>query len=97
MVENKRFEKIDFRKTTWCNDEYDGCLFVACDFSDQVIHNTGFDNCVFQQCNFSMVTWACRLRETRFVECKMTGADWSSLGRFSASLTFVHCCMDYAT
>lgn len=95
MIENETFEKVDFRERE-LDDEYCHCVFDACDFSGKTIRNTVFDKCVFRACNFSLTRFREALRDVAFAECKMTGADFAEIGRFSDGLVFEHSHLDYA-
>jgi uncharacterized protein YjbI with pentapeptide repeats len=54
--------------------------------------------CSFEQCNFSLVSFnTTALREVRFVNCKLTGADFSHVHPFLLDLGFDHCQLNYAS
>ena len=96
MIENRSLEKTDFNETPLA-DEYRKCEFVSCNFSGLHIDNTGFDKCVFKQCNFALSRFSCNLQDSKFIDCKMTGADFTDIGLFSNALHFEKTLLKYAS
>lgn len=96
MTENETFEKVDFHEME-LDDEYYDCVFVACDFSKLVIRNTDFEKCEFRACNFTLASFKGALRDVAFADCKMTGADFTDIDRFSDGLVFENSHLDYAS
>lgn len=96
MTENETFEKVDFHEME-LDDEYYDCVFVACDFSKLVIRNTDFEKCEFRACNFTLASFKEALRDVAFADCKMTGADFTDIDRFSDGLVFENSHLDYAS
>lgn len=95
MTENETFKKADFNEME-LDDEYGDCVFVACDFSGKEIRKTDFDKCEFRACNFTLTRFRGALRDVAFVDCKMTGADFTEINRFSGDLFFENSHLDYA-
>lgn len=95
MTEHTTFEKINFNEIE-LDDEYYNCVFVACDLSNKSVLKTEFDKCQFKTCNFTLAKFKESLRDIMFVDCKMTGADFSEINRFSGGLTFENSHLDYA-
>lgn len=96
MAEEKIIEKFNFSNNK-LEDRYYKCVFNTCDFSNMSIKNTNFEDCTFRQCNFSLTKLFNFLSKIRFIECKMTGTDFSGIGKFSDSLYFENSLMNYAT
>lgn len=96
MTENETFEKVDFKEME-LDDEYNDCVFIACDFSGKAIQNTDFDQCEFRTCNFALARFRAALRDSTFADCKMTGADFTEIDRFSNGLVFENSHLDYAS
>lgn len=94
MQEQQTFTKRKFNSGE-LEEEYLGCIFTACDFSNLVIGDTLFEECVFNDCNFTMTRFDGALREVSFVACKLTGADFSGLCHLSNTLSFKDCRMEY--
>ncbi|MEG1572485.1 MAG: pentapeptide repeat-containing protein, partial [Bacteroidales bacterium] len=83
IIEKQKIEKIDFSKEEFA-EHYENCLFVGCNFSNLLIGNVKFENCRFELCNLSLTkmnntAW----RDAFFVECKMTGINFSNSNPFS--------------
>ena len=94
MIENRTFEKISFTDTVF-EDEYYNCTFISCDFSNVIFRQTDFDRCTFSTCNLSMSKFKNALRNISFIDCKMTGVDFSEINRFSGDLIFENSHLDY--
>lgn len=94
MTEVKSIEKINFNDTE-LDSEYYKCIFISCDFSNLTIVNTIFEECVFRSCNFTLTKFKCTLRDVCFIDCKMTGVNFTELNRLSNSLAFKKSNMDY--
>lgn len=95
-MENRKIEKIDFQ-TTEFEEEYYGCTFENCDFSNSSIVKTQFEECTFRNCNFSLAKLCIPVRDCTFTECKMTGTDFSGLDQHAASFKFERCNLTYAS
>jgi len=96
MTEDETFEKVDFHEME-LDDEYYDCVFIACDFSKLVIRNTDFEKCEFRACNFTLASFKEAFRDVTFADCKMTGADFTDIDRFSDGLVFENSHLDYAS
>lgn len=96
MTENQKIEKVDFN-TTPPRNEYAKCQFVGCDFSKMQITDVYFEDCQFVGCNFSLTKFCNVLRDVKFVECKMMGADFSEVSKFALSFGFEKCNLSYAS
>ncbi|HML65160.1 MAG TPA: pentapeptide repeat-containing protein [Dysgonomonas sp.] len=90
IIENINFNEIEL------DEEYYKCVFVSCDFSNRVIHSTSFDNCEFKQCNFTLVKFSDTLSDVKFIECKMTGVDFTAINKYSSSFFFEKSLLNYA-
>ena len=96
MTEDRTIEKQDFRQGDWDNEYYD-CVFEHCDFSDTEIKDVYFENCRFRFCNFSLSKLRCNFRDAKFVECRMSGADFSGVSRLAVSFAFEKSNLSYAS
>ena len=94
-MENQTLENIDFNEIE-LDEEYYNCVFISCDFSKKMLDRSSFDSCEFRQCDFSLVKFIDTLHEVRFVECKVIGADFTNLNKFSNSLVFEQTLLNYA-
>ena len=96
MGEGLLIEKVNFNEKG-LESEYYNCVFDSCDFSDKSVSDVSFEDCVFKHCNFSLVKLFCYFSNSEFVECKMTGADFSGISKFSSSFRFEKSQMNYAS
>lgn len=96
MAEEKVIDKVNFNSTV-LEDRYYRCVFNSCDFSNMTIKNVNFEDCKFCQCNFSLTKLFNFLSKVKFIECKMTGTDFTGIGKFSDSLYFEGSQLNYAT
>ncbi len=95
-MEQQTFQKIDF-KTIVMDSEYDDCIFDSCDFSTLPLADIRFNECEFRRCNFSLCKLLCNLNVAKFIECKLTGAEFTNIGSLSGSLWFEKSLMDYVS
>lgn len=96
MTEEKMIEKINFTVNE-LDDEYYNCIFVSCNFSNLSFEKTMFDNCEFRTCDFTLTKFKETISSSKFIECKMVGADFTKLNKFSNQITFIKSQLDYAT
>ena len=96
MAEGTVIEKIDFNQERLDN-EYYNCVFESCDFSDKSVTDVSFEDCVFKRCNFALAKFFCYFSSAEFVECKMTGADFTGISKFSSSFCFEKSQMNYVS
>lgn len=95
MSEEKVFENIDFHSSV-IDDEYYKCKFVSCDFSNIQINETCFNECRFYSCNFTLAKFSQCLIDVSFLDCKVAGADFSGIRRFSRGISFVDSVLNYS-
>ena len=96
MAQDRTIEKQDFTRGGG-EDEYIDCVFEHCDFSDAEIREVYFEACTFRFCNFSLSKMSAHFRDCCFCECKMSGADFSSLSRLAAGFSFEKSNLSYAS
>ncbi|MCD7971872.1 MAG: pentapeptide repeat-containing protein [Candidatus Azobacteroides sp.] len=96
MIENKTIEKVNFNEAE-SEEEYYQCTFRSCDFSNKIITDVHFEKCEFILCNFSLSKLKNSFREVKFTECKMTGTDFTGIGKFSLSFCFEKSNLAYAS
>jgi fluoroquinolone resistance protein len=77
-------------------DEYLGCTFDQCSFSDISLKGIFFENCIFKRCDFSNVKIESQFETVQFQDCKMVGTDFSKMNRFSDALEFTNCNLSFA-
>jgi len=95
-MDDQTFQKIDFKESP-LDSEYESCMFDSCDFSGLSLADIRFNDCEFRRCNFSLCKLLCNLNVAKFVECRLTGADFANIGSLSGSLWFEKSLMDYVS
>jgi uncharacterized protein YjbI with pentapeptide repeats len=95
-AECKQFKQIVFTDNV-LNEEYENCEFINCTFAEIHIGKVGFDHCKFTDCNLSLckmntTSWS----EVEFVDCKMTGIEFTYCNNYSLSVGFTKCNLQYA-
>lgn len=95
-MENQTIEKIDFNAEP-LDAEYSMCRFVGCDFSSIRVADVNFEECQFVGCNFSLTKFCAVLADIVFLECKMTGGDFTEVNKFRLSVSFEKCLLSYAS
>lgn len=95
MTENQLFEQVRFDEVI-LDTEYSQCTFRACDFSKTNLQRSIFDTCRFESCDFSLTKFGHVLRDVVFTDCRMTGAEFTELNKFSNGLVFEKSMLNYA-
>ncbi len=95
MTEHQQIAHTNFHESE-LDDIYYHCVFTGCDFSEKTITNTEFEHCEFRSCNFTLCKFKGALRTILFTDCKMVGANFSEIQRFSHELVFESSQLDYA-
>lgn len=97
MINRKNFEVIkdtDFTIRDLGQDAYEQVEFVNCQFSD--LATISFIDCVFQDCNLSNASVAnARFSDVAFINCKLTGINFSDSKDFGFSIHVENCILDY--
>jgi fluoroquinolone resistance protein len=76
------------------SDVYEQIEFVNCVFSN--LRGVSFIDCVFRNCNLSNATVAgARFSDVLFIECKLTGVNFSEAGGFGFCIQAERCILDY--
>lgn len=96
--EQKEFKGIDYLEKILRNQNFNGCKFIACNFTKSDLRTNSFEDCVFENCNFSMVEIeGTGFRNAIFNNCKILGVDFSRCNKFMFSFKFENCIIDYST
>lgn len=94
-IEEKTFDKIDFKDKPLTNGEYENCRFLCCDFSNSDLSDCKFTDCEFSGCNLSLVKLTKTVfRDIKFRECKMLGLHFDDCNEFGLSFSFEHCILN---
>jgi uncharacterized protein YjbI with pentapeptide repeats len=88
-------KNTDFTDQSMDQDNCEQIEFVNCHFSN--LSGISFIDCVFRDCNFSNATVAnSRFSDVAFINCKLTGINFSESKDFAFSILAENCILDYA-
>jgi len=102
FLENDAFEEAEFSVLDWPKGNLAGKEFVRCCFIKMTLPESNWagarlDDCIFEGCDLSRMRVAqMAARGVAFVNCRMTGVDWSDL-RPSPALSFEECNLQYSS
>ena len=98
MVEEEKFDGIDFSEEKLKGEKYDECIFLNCNFSNVHLTEKTFVDCVFEGCDFSNCTFGnTGFREVQFKTCKMLGLHFEDCNPFLLAFEFKDCQLDYSS
>ena|ERR1035437_1592503 len=94
MLRNQTFENYIL------NDEqieFEKCIFQKSDFSKAILESYEFADCSFINCDFSMTKMNNAVfSRVQFIDCKVMGVDFSKCSRFTFSVSFNRCILNYS-
>lgn len=92
MIEDKKFESINFLKDPLAKEEYENCSFTNCNFSKSDLKDTVFLDCEFISCDLSMAKIGnTAFRGANFKSCKLLGLHFDECNPFLFSVQFADC------
>ena len=98
LIEEKTFDKIDFKNIPLTKGEYENCRFLNCDFSNVSLSDYKFADCTFLVCNLSLVKLSnTAFRNIVFTDCKMLGLHFDSCNPFGLSIRFENCIINHSS
>jgi uncharacterized protein YjbI with pentapeptide repeats len=98
LIQDQTFSKVNFTANPLPKAEYDNCTFADCIFADANIENITFTECTFEGCNLSMAqTGHTALKNVKFINCKMTGFNFSHCDPFLLQVEFDECILQLAS
>jgi len=75
---------------------FENCVFLNCDLSYSDLSQNTFINCVMDRCNLSLAKFGnTGIQNVEFIDCKITGVNFSDCSNFSFAVGFTKCMMDY--
>lgn len=84
----------EFLNTVLVPDNFEQVEFVNCSFSN--LSGISFIDCVFQDCNLSNARVSnARFSDVAFINCKLTGINFSESKDFGFSIQLENCILDY--
>lgn len=97
-IENKTFERSDYKEISFLKGEYENCSFNNCDFSNANFSHSKFIDCSFIDCNLSMVKLGATVfRDIKFAGCKMLGLIFSDCNKTGLSFIFENCTLNHSS
>jgi uncharacterized protein YjbI with pentapeptide repeats len=98
LIEDKLFDKTDFKTSPFLKAEYEKCTFVYCDFSSSDLSNSKFIDCTFKGCNLSLAKISnTSFQDVIFLDSKMLGLRFESCNAFLLSFRFETCILDHSS
>jgi len=98
VIEDKNYKAISFADELKTLCEFENCSFVNCNFSGVELGAYTFSDCSFQDCDMSLVKFKnTGLKTARFINCKLTGCDFSNCNPFLLALNFNGCLLNLAS
>jgi fluoroquinolone resistance protein len=93
MLRNQTFENYQLNED---QTEFEKCVFQKSNFSKLVLDSFEFIDCTFLNCDFSMAKLSNTVfSRVRVVDCKLMGVDFSKCSRFTFSVSFDKCILNY--
>ena len=98
IIEDKIFDNIDFTKAVFEKAEHESCEFIQCNFLQVDLSKTVFINCTFKNCDLSLAkVYQVLLRDIKFLDCKLSGWQFSDINSFGLSVSFDRCVLTNAS
>ena len=98
MIENKVFERVDYKENYLGAGEYENCTFINCVFYNSDLSDISFNGCEFDSCDFSLAkTKNTVLDNVKFVNCKLLGLHFDECSDFVLSVDFENCLLEFST
>jgi len=98
MIVDKTFKKVNYTKNPLAKDEYEGCAFIDCIFSNTDLSSISFVECEFIGCDLSSSKiYDTVFNEVVFDNCKILGLAFDKANTFTFSATFKDCQLDFTT
>ena len=93
MLRNQTFENY---QVTDDQTDFEKCTFQKANFSKVVLESFEFTDCTFINCDFSMAKLTNTVfSRVQFIDCKLMGVDFSKCSRFTFSVAFDKCILNY--
>ena len=98
FVEDKTFDKVNFKETVLLKGEYENCIFTTCDFSDTDLSNVRFISCKFNYCNLSMALLGnTSFKNVIFNNSKMLGLRFDHCNQMAFEITADNCILNHCS
>ena len=98
LIEEKKFENLDFAVNKLPEGDYENCRFSICSFLNADISNINFTECEFNGCNFSLTLMTnTMLRNIKFVNCKLLGVHFDKCKELNFKVYFEGCIINISS
>lgn len=98
FIEEKTFDKIDFKQVPLGKGEYEYCTFLNCELSDADLSELKFSECEFSGCNLSLAKLTqTGLKDIKFKNCKMLGLNFGECSQFGFAVKFDTCILNHSS
>lgn len=95
--EGAAFTGLDLREERWSDVELLDCTVSDSDFGEATFDRCSFEDVTFARCDLSIVKLGgSAFRGVRFVDCKLTGIDWSRAHDLTFEVSFADCVLDFS-
>ncbi len=93
------FTNLSAQELVLAGTSFYDCRFSACLFPEVKWTDCRFVGCRFETCNLNLAEFLdCSFREVFFVDCRLSGVDWTRLRRepgLPPEIDFERCSLDY--
>lgn len=79
--ENETFEGLSYSSELFEDNRFIDCIFKDCLFEEITVSGCIFSGCTFEKCTVNKLKGSnsSQLQECRFINCRLTGINWSEL------------------
>ena len=87
---DKEIKGHNFKTEGFDEQEYENTHFILCDFNQMQASDIDFIDCIFEDCNLSLMKVNnVGFKNVQFINCKLTGVDFSACNNFLLQLSFL--------
>ena len=98
LIEDKVYEKLNFKEQELEKGDYENCTFVNCIFAGANISGINFASCTFKNCDMTMVKLGkTAMRNVSFKSCKLMGLPFDNCNEFLFSVDFEDCILNLSS
>lgn len=92
------FSGLDLRDEVVDNVELLGCTVLDSKLGEATLSRCSFEDVTFERCDLSIIKLGgSSFRGVRFVDCKLTGIDWSRAHDLTFDVVFTGCVLDFSS
>ena len=95
--EGETFSGLDLREERLDDVELLGCSVSDSDLGEATLDRCSFEDVIFQRSDLGIIKLGgSAFRGVRFVDCKLTGIDWSRAHDLTFAVSFTNCVLDFS-